>query len=92
MSFEGAIYLDSKGRVLRQIQVVNEREVMVHNVYKKQLLIESYQEELSGKRTATRHYEYPDFDKKGNWTTRLVFMEEDKITPKYAIAREFEYY
>jgi hypothetical protein len=92
LAYEGAIYFDSKGRILRQIQVVEDRQVMVHNVYKKDLLMESYQEERMGQRSATRHYEYPDFDEKGNWSTRLVFMEEDKITPKYAITREIAYY
>jgi hypothetical protein len=71
LRYEGATYYDSKGRVDRQVQVVNGREVMVHNVYEKGLLIEMYQEERDGRRSATQQYEYGGFDGKGNWTLRL---------------------
>lgn len=91
LRYEGATYFDSKGRVDRQVQVVNMREVMVHNVYEKDLLVEMYQEDTNGNRLATQQYEYDDFDKKGNWTLRLVYIGEEKITPELAITRIIEY-
>jgi hypothetical protein len=92
LRFEGATYFDSKGRVDRQVQVVNDREVMVHNVYEKNLLVEMYQVEMDGSRSGTQQYEYGEFDEKGNWTLRLVFSGEAKITPELAIVRVLEYY
>jgi len=92
LRFEGATYYDSKGRVDRQVQVVNDREVMVHNVYEKDLLVEMYQVEANGSRSATQQYEYSDFDDQGNWTLRLVYSGEEKITPELAITRVLEYY
>jgi hypothetical protein len=91
LRYEGATYYDSKGRVDRQVQVVNNREVMVHNVYDKDLLVEIYQVESNGSRSATQQYEYGDFDKKGNWTLRLVYLGEEKITPELSITRVIEY-
>ena len=91
LRYEGATYYDSKGRVDRQVQVVNNREVMVHNVYEKDLLVEMYQVDTNGSRLATQQYEYGDFDKKGNWTLRLVYSGEEKITPELAITRVVEY-
>ncbi|MCD4709421.1 MAG: hypothetical protein K8R52_01115, partial [Bacteroidales bacterium] len=92
LRFEGATYYDSKGRVERQVQVVNNREVIVHHVYEKNLLVEMYQQELDGSRSATQQYEYSEFDEKGNWTLRLVYSGEEKITPEMAITRVLEYY
>ena len=92
MRYEGATYYDSKGRVDRQVQVVNGREVMVHNVYEKGLLIEIYQEEKDGTRSAAQQYEYGGFDQKGNWTLRLVYSGNEKIKPELAITREIIYY
>lgn len=92
LRFEGATYYDSKGRIERQVQVVNNREVNVHHVYEKNLLVEMYQEELDGSRSATQQYEYSEFDEKGNWTLRLVYSGEEKITPEMAITRVLEYY
>ncbi|MCK5067218.1 MAG: hypothetical protein KAR16_07265 [Bacteroidales bacterium] len=92
LRFEGATYFDSKGRVDRQVQVVNNREVMVHNVYEKNFLVEIYQVEMDGSRSGTQQYEYGEFDEKGNWTLRLVFSGEEKITPELAITRVLEYY
>jgi hypothetical protein len=92
LRFEGTTYYDSKGRVDRQVQVVNNREVILHHVYEKNLLIEIYQEELNGTRSATQQYEYAEFDDQGNWTLRLVYIGEEKITPELAITRVLEYY
>jgi hypothetical protein len=92
LRYEGATYYDSKGRVDRQVQVVNNREVVVHNVYKKDLLVEMWQEELDGRRSATQLYDYTEFDEQGNWTLRLVYPGEEKITPELAVSRIIEYY
>jgi len=92
LRFEGSTYFDKKGRVEKQIQFINNRQVMVHNVYEKGLLVEMYQEELDGSRSATQLFEYDDFDEQGNWTTRLVYFEDAKISPELAITREIEYY
>jgi len=92
LRFEGASYYDSKGRISRQVQVVNNREVIVHHVYEKNLLVEMYQEELDGSRSATQLYEYSEFDDLGNWTLRLVYSGDEKITPEFAITRMLEYY
>ena len=92
LRFEGATYYDSKGRISRQVQVVNNREVIVHHVYEKNLLVEMYQEELDGSRSATQLYEYSEFDEQGNWALRLVYSGEEKITPEFAITRMLEYY
>ena len=92
LTFEGTTYYDSKGRIERQVQVVNNREVVVHHVYDKNLLVEMYQQELDGSRSATQLYEYSDFDEQGNWTLRLVYSGEEKITPEMAITRVLEYY
>jgi len=92
LTYEGATYYDSKGRIDRQVQVVNNREVIVHHVYEKNLLVEMYQQELDGSRSATQQYEYSEFDDHGNWTLRLVFTGEEKITPEMAITRVLDYY
>lgn len=93
LHYEGAIYFDSKGRVEKQVEVINGQETMVYYLYEKDLLVENYQEELeSGKRIATQLYEYDDFDDQGNWTTRLVYVGEEKIAPKVVISRTLEYY
>ena len=91
LRYEGATYYDSKGRVDRQVQVVNNLEVMVHSVYEKDLLVEMYQVDSYGSRLATQKFEYGDFDKKGNWTLRLVYVGEEKITPEWAVSRTIEY-
>ena len=90
--YEGANYFDGKGRLLRQVQVGGDREVNIYHVYEKNLLIENYREEISGERTATQQYEYDEFDDKGNWTVRLIYIGEDKITPKLAVTRELTYF
>lgn len=92
LRYEGATYYDSKGRIDRQVQVVNNREVIVHHVYEKNLLVEMWMEELDGTRSATQLYEYGDFDDHGNWTLRLVYPGEEKITPEMAITRVLDYY
>ena len=92
LRFEGATYYDSKGRIDRQVQVVNNREVIVHHVYKKDLLVEMWQEELDGTRSATQLYEYSEFDEQGNWILRLVYPGDEKITPELAISRIIDYY
>ncbi len=91
-AYEGANYFDGKGRLLRQVQVGGEREVNIYHVYKKNLLVENYSEEISGERTATQQYEYDAFDAHRNWTTRLIYLGEDKITPKLVVTRELTYY
>lgn len=90
--YEGANYFDGKGRILRQVQVGGEREVIIYHVYEKNLLVENYREEMTGERSATQLYEYADFDDKGNWTVRLIYVGEDKITPELVITRELTYY
>lgn len=92
LTYEGTTFYDSKGRIERQVQVVDNREVIVHHVYEKNLLVEMYQQELDGSRSATQQYEYSEFDDHGNWTLRLVFTGVEKITPEMAITRVLEYY
>jgi hypothetical protein len=92
LRYEGASYYDSKGRIERQVQVVNNREVIIHHVYEKNLLVEMWQEELDGSRSATQLYDYGDFDEQGNWTLRLVYSGEEKISPELAISRIIDYY
>lgn len=92
LRFEGTSYYDSKGRMTRQVQVVNNREVILHHVYEKNLLVEMWQEELDGSRSATQIYDYGEFDEHGNWTLRLVYPGDEKITPEFAITRVLEYY
>ena len=89
---EGANYFDGKGRILRQVQVGGDREVNIYHVYEKSLLVENYWEEISGERTRTQQYEYDEFDDKGNWTVRLIYLGEDKITPQLVVTRELTYY
>ena len=50
------------------------------------------QEELDGSRSATQIYDYGEFDEHGNWTLRLVYPGDEKITPEFAITRVLEYY
>ncbi len=90
--FEGATYYDSKGRVEKQVQVINNREVMVHHVYEKEMLVENYQVERDGTRSATRLYEYGGVDEHGNWTSRLVYVGNEKISPEVVVIRTYEYY
>jgi hypothetical protein len=90
--FEGANFYDSKGRIEKQVTVENDREVVNYFVYEKGLLAENYQEEISGARINTQHYEYKAFDEEGNWTVRLVYPGEDKIVPKVVITRAYSYY
>ena len=90
--YEGANYFDGKGRLLKQVQVWNDREVTIYHVYEKNMLVENYREELTGERTATQLYEYDEFDDEGNWTVRLIYVGEDKITPQLVITRELTYY
>lgn len=92
VTYEGANYYDSEGRIISQAQLVNNQEVIVRFVYEKGLMVESYKEGPNGEQGATRLYEYTEFDEKGNWTTQLVYMEAEKISPKFAITRELEYY
>lgn len=92
LRYEGATYYDSKGRIAKQVQVVNNREAIIHHVYDKNLLVEMYQEELDGSRSATQLYDYSEFDEKGNWTLRLVYNGDEKISPEFAITRTVEYY
>jgi len=90
--YEGANYFNKKGRILRQAQVGNDREVTIYHVYEKNMLVENYREEISGERSATQLYEYDEFDDKGNWTLRLIYVGEEKITPEMVITRELTYY
>jgi len=92
LTYEGTTYYDSRGRIERQVQVVDNREVIVHHVYEKNLLVEMYQQELDGSRSATQQYEYSEFDDHGNWTLRLVFTGVEKLTPEMAITRVLDYY
>jgi hypothetical protein len=92
MLYEGANYYDGKGRISRQVQAGGERELTIHNVYEKNLLVEQWREEATGERTATQLYEYDEFDEKGNWTLKLVYVGDEKITPEMVITRNYEYY
>ena len=89
--YEGASYFDSKGRLLSQVRVVDERQVVNHFVYDKGLTIKSFQEELTGEITGTQLYEYTGFDEQGNWTKRLIYPTEDRIVPEVVITREYTY-
>jgi hypothetical protein len=89
---EGANYYDKKGRLIRQVQVVNNQEMTIHYVYEKNLLVENYREDINGKRNATQLYSYDQFDDEGNWTLKLIYVDEDMIAPDVAIKREIEYY
>jgi hypothetical protein len=90
--YEGANYFDGKGRIIKQVQVGGDREVTIHHVYEKNLLVENYREEISGERTASQQYEYDDFDDTGNWTVKLIYLGDEKITPKMVITRKLTYY
>ncbi len=92
VTYEGANYYDSNGRMISQAQLVNNQEVIVRFVYEKGLMVESYKEGPNGERGATRLYEYTEFDEKGNWITQLIYMEAEKISPKFAVTRKLEYY
>ena len=92
LAYEGATYYDSKGRIERRVQAVERREVTLHYVYNKNLLVEMWQEELDGSRSATQLYDYTEFDEHGNWTLRLVYTDEERIAPDLAITRLLEYY
>ena len=92
MVFEGATYYDSRDRIEKQAQVIRSREVMVHHVYEKDLLVENFQIEIDGTRSATRLYDYVEFDDQGNWTVKLVYVGEEKISPELAVTRRLEYY
>jgi hypothetical protein len=92
LRYEGTTYYDSKGRIERQVQTVNNREVVIHHIYDKNLLVEMFQEDLDGSNQAKQLYEYSEFDEQGNWTLRLVYNGEEKIKPEMAITRTLEYY
>jgi len=89
--FEGASYFDSRGRIVRQVRVVDNREVMNHFVYDKGLMVKSFQEELSGEVSGTQLYEYTEFDEEGNWTKRLIYPTEDRIVPEVINIRTYKY-
>jgi hypothetical protein len=92
LRYEGTTYYDSKGRIEKQVQVMNDREVIIHHIYDKNLLVEMFQEDLDGSNTATQLYEYSEFDEKGNWTLRLVYNGTEKIKPEMVITRTLAYY
>jgi hypothetical protein len=89
---EGANYFDSKGRITRQVRVVNDKEIVYQFVYEKNLLVANYEEEVTGERTSAQQYEYKEFDDRGNWTVKLVYRGEEKISPIVVITRKLEYY
>ncbi len=89
---QGAIFYDSQGRVDRRVQVVKDHEVTYYFVYEKNLLVENFREETSGDRSGTQLYEYNQFDKKGNWTECMVYMDEERIRPNVVISREINYF
>lgn len=90
--YEGADYYDKNGRLIRQAQVSNGREINVYSVYEKNLLVEHYQVEVTGEQTAWQQYEYDGFDSKGNWTVKLVYVGQEKIRPELVITRELQYW
>lgn len=89
--FEGASYFDSRGRLVRQVRVVDDREVMNHFVYDKGLMVKSFQEELTGEVSGTQLYEYTEFDDKGNWIRRLIYPSDDRIVPEVITIRTYQY-
>ena len=89
---EGGRYFDSKGRLVRQVHVMGDREVVIYYVYEKDLLRENYQEEADGSRSATQLYDYDDYDENGNWTIRLVYLDDERIKPDVVVKRELVYY
>jgi len=91
LHYEGASYFDSKGRLISQVRVVNEREVTNHFEYDKEFMVKSFQEELTGEITGTQLYEYVEFDEKGNWTKRLIYLTEDRIVPEVITTRSYRY-
>lgn len=91
LHFEGASYFDSRGRLVSQVRVVDNREVVNHFVYDKGLMVKSFQEELSGEISGTQLYEYTEFDEKGNWTKRLIYPSEDRIVPEVITTRVYQY-
>lgn len=90
--YEGANFFDSRGRISYQVRVVNDLEVTNYYVYEKNLLMENYQEDETGERTFTQQYEYEAFDRKGNWTRKLVYVGTEKIVPDLVVTREIKYY
>ena len=54
LHFEGASYFDSRGRLVSQVRVVDEREVINHFVYDKGFMVKSFQEELTGEISGTQ--------------------------------------
>ena len=89
---EGANFYDSRGQMIRQVRVQGDREESSYFVYEKGKLVESYQENSNGTRTNTQLYEYVEFDSHGNWTTRLIYLEKDRIVPELVTVREISYY
>lgn len=91
LHFEGASYYDSRGRLVSQVRVVENREVMNHFVYDKGLMVKSFQEELNGEISGTQLYEYTEFDQNGNWTKRLIYPTNDRIVPEMITTRVYQY-
>jgi len=92
LRYSGSTFYDSKGRIDRQIQLVDNQEMTIHHFYDKNLLVEIFQEDPGGLHSARQLYDYSEFDTKGNWTLRLVYNGDEKIKPEMAITREIEYY
>ena len=91
LHFEGASYFDSRDRLVRQVRVVDNREVMNHFVYDKGLMVKSFQEEQTGEVSGTQLYEYTEFDEEGNWTRRLIYPTDDRIVPEVITVRTYQY-
>ena len=92
LNYEGANFYDSRGRIEKQVWVVNGEERFNYYVYEKDLTVENYQENASGIRTLTQRYEYKAFDEKGNWTIQWVYVAEEQIVPDFITTREYTYY
>ncbi len=91
LHFEGASYFDSRGRLVSQVRVVDERQVINHFVYDKGFMVKSFQEELTGEISGTQLFEYIEFDDEGNWTKRLIYPTEDRIVPEVITTRTYHY-
>jgi hypothetical protein len=89
---EGANYYDKKGRLIRQVYVLDRQELTNYFIYEKNLLVEKYQENIRGERSAPELYEYDNFDDHGNWMLKLIYYDEAKISPDIALSREIVYY
>lgn len=92
LHYEGANFYDARERIEKQLGVENDMEVINYFEYEKNLLVKSYQEDISGRRTYTQQFEYTAFDTQGNWTLKMVYPGKEKIVPEIVVTRKYTYY